>query len=180
MRIDSPPDSGYPGIALRQLERADIPAWFDYLSIPEVVEHTSWNLHSAADLVPMLDACESSTPTSIRRMAMIDQEHGDLVGTIGFHTVSDVNRSAEIAYDLAPAYWGRGIASAVCAAVTAWAFSREDLVRVQATVLETNQRSDKVLKNCAYRYEGLLRAYRMVRGTPGNFRMYARVSESVG
>jgi len=57
MRIDSPPDSGYPGIALRQLERADIPAWFDYLSIPEVVEHTSWNLHSAADLVPMLDAC---------------------------------------------------------------------------------------------------------------------------
>ena len=90
-----------------------------------------------------------------------------------------LNRSAEIAYDLAPAYWGRGIASAVCTAVTAWAFSHEDWVRVQATVLETNLRSDKVLKKCAYGYEGLLRAYRMVRGTPGNFRMYARVSEGV-
>jgi ribosomal-protein-alanine N-acetyltransferase len=179
MRIAFPPDSGYPGIALRQLERADIPAWFDYLSVPEVVEHTSWNLRLAADLVPMLDAVESSAPTSMRRMAMIDEERGGLVGTIGFHTVSDVNRSAEIAYDLAPAYWGRGIASAVCTAVTAWAFSHEDWVRVQATVLETNLRSDKVLKKCAYGYEGLLRAYRMVRGTPGNFRMYARVSEGV-
>ena len=91
-----------------------------------------------------------------------------------------MNRSAEIAYDLAPAYWGRGIASAVCAAVTAWAFSHEGLVRVQATALETNLRSDKVLEKCGYGYEGLLRAYRMVRGTPGNFRMYARVSEGIG
>jgi ribosomal-protein-alanine N-acetyltransferase len=179
MRIDFPPDSGYPGIALRQLERTDIPAWFEYLSVPEVVEHTSWNLRSAADLVPMLDAVDSSAPTSIRRMAMIDEERGALVGTIGFHTVSDVNRSAEIAYDLAPVYWGRGIASAVCTAVTTWALSHEDWVRVQATVLETNLRSDKVLKKCGYGYEGLLHAYRMVRGTPGNFRMYARVSEGV-
>jgi ribosomal-protein-alanine N-acetyltransferase len=180
MRIDSPPDSGYPDIALRQLERTDIPAWFDYLSLPEVIEHTSWNLRSAADLVPMLDAFESRAPTSMRRMAIIDQARNGLAGTIGFHTVSDVNRSAEIAYDLAPAYWGRGIASAVCAAVTAWAFSHEGLVRVQATTLETNLRSDKVLEKCGYRYEGLLRAYRMVRGTPGNFRMYARVSEGIG
>jgi len=180
MRIDFPPDSGYPGIVLRQLERTDGPAWFDYLSIPDVVEHTSWNLHCAADLVPMFDALESSAPTSMRRMAIVDQARGDLVGTIGFHTVSDVNRSAEIAYDLAPAYWGRGIASAVCAAVTAWAFSHEGWVRVQATVLETNLRSDAVLKTCGYGYEGLLRAYRMVRGTPGNFRMYARVNEGTG
>jgi [ribosomal protein S5]-alanine N-acetyltransferase len=176
MRIESPPDSGYPGIALRQLEKADIPAWYEYLSMPEVVEHTSWNLHSAADLVPMLDAYESSAPTSMRRLAMLDEEHGRVIGTIGFHTISDLNRSAEIAYDLAPAYWGRGIASAVCAAVTSWAFAHEGRLRVQGVVLETNLRSDKVLTKCGYCYEGLLRAYRMVRGTPGNFRMYARLS----
>jgi ribosomal-protein-alanine N-acetyltransferase len=124
----------------------------------------------------MVDALESTAPTSMRRMAMIDRERGVLVGTIGFHTISEMNRSAEIAYDLAPDCWGRGIASAVCAAVTAWAFAQYGLVRVQATVLDTNLRSDKVLKNCGYSYEGLLRAYRMVRGTPGNFRMYARLS----
>lgn len=180
MRIESPPDSGYPGIVLRQLERTDIPAWFDYLSIPEVIEHTSWNLGSAADLVPMLDAYESGAPTSMRRMAIVDEEHGALVGTIGFHTISDVNRSAEIAYDLAPAYWGRGIASAVCAAVTAWAFTHEGRLRVQGVVLETNLRSDAVLRKCGFSYEGLLRAYRMVRGTPGNFRMYARLDEDAG
>jgi ribosomal-protein-alanine N-acetyltransferase len=179
MRIDSPPDSGYPGIVLRPLERTDLTAWFGYLSIPEVVEHTSWNLHSAADLVPMMDALESNDPASMRRMAMIEHASGKLVGTIGFHTVSEANLSAEIAYDLAPSYWGRGIASAVCEAVTAWAFAQYGWVRVQATVLETNLRSEKVLTNCGFRYEGLLHAYRMVRGTPGNFRMYARLNERV-
>ena len=78
MRIDPTPDSGYPGIVLRPLERSDIPAWFEYLSVPAVFQHTSWNLCSAADLNPMLDACESPAPTSMRRMAMIDEESGAL------------------------------------------------------------------------------------------------------
>jgi ribosomal-protein-alanine N-acetyltransferase len=176
MRIDLTPDSGYPGIVLRQLERADIPAWFAYLSMPDVFQHTSWNLCSAQDLNPMLDAYESATPTSMRRMAMLDEQNGALVGTIGFHSVSDVNRSAEIAYDLAPAYWGRGIAHTLCESVTRWSFAEYGFVRVQATVLESNQRSASVLKKCGFRHEGLLRAYRMVRGTPGNFNLYARLN----
>ena len=150
--------------------------WFAYLSIPEVIRHTSWNVSSPEDLVPLVEACESTSLASDRRMAIVDRASDALVGTIGFHTVSEKNRSAEIAFDLAPTHWGRGIATALCAAVTEWSFSTYGFVRVQATVLETNLRSEQVLKKCGFRHEGLLRAYRMVRGAPGNFRMYARLN----
>ncbi|KVN22103.1 GCN5 family acetyltransferase [Burkholderia stagnalis] len=177
MRIDAPPRPGYPGLSLRQLERADLDAWHAYLSNPDVVLHTSWNLRSRDGLLPLFDGIESTAADSIRRLAIVDDNAGGaLVGTIGLHTVSSVNCSAEIAYDLAPAHWGRGIASAACAAVTEWAFAEYGFVRLQGAVLDTNAASARVLQKCRYRYEGLLRAYRMVRGTPGNFQLYARLS----
>ncbi|WP_431208060.1 GNAT family N-acetyltransferase [Burkholderia cepacia] len=176
MRIDNPLQSCFPGLSLRQLERADLDAWYAYLSMPDVFRHTSWNLRSPDDLLPLFDTIESTDPDSIRRLAVIDDASGALAGTIGLHTVSTVNRSAEIAYDLAPSHWGRGVASALCAAVTAWAFADGGFMRVQGVVLTSNAGSARVLQKCGYRYEGLLRAYRMVRGTPGDFAMYARLA----
>ena len=176
MKIAAPPRSGFPGLSLRQLERADLDAWYAYLSMPDVFRHTSWNLRSPDDLLPMFDNIESTDPDSIRRLAIVDTASGALAGTIGLHTVSTVNRSAEIAYDLAPSHWGRGIASAVCDAVTAWAFDEGGFNRMQAVVLTGNAGSARVLQKCGYRYEGLLRAYKTVRGTPGDFAMYARLA----
>ena len=176
MKIAAPPCSGFPGLSLRQLERADLDAWYAYLSNPAVFRHTSWNLRSPGDLLPLLDSIESADPDSIRRLAIVDTESGALAGTIGLHTMSTANRSAEIAYDLAPSHWGRGIASAVCEAVTAWAFAEGGFIRMQAVVLTGNAGSARVLQKCGYRYEGLLRAYKMVRGTPGDFAMYARLA----
>ena len=37
---------------LRHLTRGDLPAWFGYLSRPEVFEHTSWNVLSPEALLP--------------------------------------------------------------------------------------------------------------------------------
>ncbi|WP_069706710.1 GNAT family N-acetyltransferase [Burkholderia seminalis] len=176
MKIDRPPRSGFPGLSLRQLDRADLDAWYAYLSNPDVFGHTSWNLRAPDDLLPLFDNIESADPDSIRRLAIVDTASGTLAGTVGLHTVSTVNRSAEIAYDLAPSHWGRGIASAVCEAVTAWAFTTGGFMRMQAVVLTSNAGSARVLQKCRYRYEGLLRAYKMVRGTPGDFAMYARLA----
>jgi [ribosomal protein S5]-alanine N-acetyltransferase len=177
LKIEFPPSSGYPGISLRQLERSDWDAWYAYLTLPNVFEHTSWNLQSREDLSTTFDALESTSPQSMRRLAIVnDGGGGELIGTIGFHTVSEVNCTAEIAYDLSPSYWGRGIASAVCDTVTTWSFKAYGFVRVQGTVLKGNARSAQVLQRCRYRYEGLLRSYRMVRGTPGDFALYSRLA----
>jgi len=176
MRIESPPLSGIPGIGLRPIERSDRQAWFDYLRLPEVHEHTSWNLHQPEDLDPLFEIHESVSPTSPRRLAIVDLESGRLAGTIGFHTVSDLNRTAEIAYDLAPPYWGRRLATQLCRRVTDWSFETYGFVRVQATVLVGNDRSARVLQNSGFAHEGLLRAFRMVRGRPGDFNVYSRLA----
>ncbi|WP_231409890.1 GNAT family N-acetyltransferase [Ralstonia solanacearum] len=176
MRIDATPESGHPGISLRPLERTDLDAWFAYLSNPDVIQHTSWNLGSEDDLLLMFDGFEAPDAQSIRRLAIVENAGGNLIGTIGFHTISDANRTAEIAYDLAPSHWGKGIATAACAAVTRWAFIAYGFVRIQGTVLTSNLPSAQVLRKCGYRYEGLLRSYRMVRGTPGDFNCYARLA----
>lgn len=65
MRVEIAPSSGYPGISLRQLEHSDVDAWYAYLALPHVVEHTSWNLKAREDLLPMFDALESTLPQSI-------------------------------------------------------------------------------------------------------------------
>jgi [ribosomal protein S5]-alanine N-acetyltransferase len=175
MRIDSAPACALPGIVIRQLERTDLSEWYGYLSIPAVLEHTSWNVHGVEDLEALLARCESDDPGSPCRLAIVDEARGRLIGTIGFHTIAHQHRHAELAYDLAPEYWGRGIAAAACNTVTEWSYQALRLVRVQATVLESNTRSERVLEKCGFRYEGLLRAYRLVRGIPGNFKLYSRL-----
>lgn len=176
MRIAHPPATGIDGIALRQVEPGDAQAWFDYLRLPEVFERTSWNLRSVEDLRPTLDGCLDDAPTSPIRMAVVELSTGRLVGTIGLHTISDVNRSAEIAYDFAPSHWGRGLASRLCEAVASWSFEVLGLHRLQATVLVGNERSERVLRRCRFRHEGLLRGFRMVRGRPGDFNLFSRLS----
>lgn len=179
MRVDCIPEVNCPGIYLRHLEKEDVQSWYSYLSIKEVYQNTSWSLNSVNDLEPLFQEYNSVVKGSSIRLAIIDEISNTFIGTVGFHTISTVNKSAEITYDLSPAYWGRGLATTLCKAITNWGFSDLGLIRIQATVLETNLRSERVLVKCGYLYEGLLKSYRLVRGIPGNFRMYAQIAENI-
>lgn len=170
------PVSTHPLVTFRRLARSDALAWYAYLADPAVVEHASWNLRSIDDLLPSFDACASADPASPLRLAVVLREGGQLVGTIGYNAVSPQHRTAEIAYDLAPAVWGQGVASAIVATVVEWGMQRLGLIRIQAAVLESNQRSIRVLERCLFEREGYLRNYRMVRTTSRNFRLYARIA----
>jgi ribosomal-protein-alanine N-acetyltransferase len=87
-----------------------------------------------------------------------------------------LHRTAEIAYDFAPRAHGRGIASACCRAVSDWALAVHGFVRVQATALDSNAASIRVLEKSGFAFEGRLRNLKMVRGTPRDFLLYARTS----
>lgn len=171
------PACDHPLVTLRHLQRDDARAWYAYLADPAVIEHTSWNVQSIDDLLPDFAACEADDPASPMRLAVVLREGGQLVGTIGFNAMSPQHRTAEIAYDLSPVVWGQGVATSIVQAVVDWGFRRLGLLRIQATVLESNQRSIRVLERCAFEREGYLRRYRLVRGTPGNFWLYARIAE---
>jgi ribosomal-protein-alanine N-acetyltransferase len=165
-------------VTLRPLTADDILPWYQYLTLPVVFEHTSWNVGSPSDLEQY--AAQTELPSSLLRLAIAERGSGQLVGTIGFHTVSAENRSAELAYDLSPPWWGKGIASQACEVMVQWAHSHVELIRVQATVLTSNSRSIEVLQRCGFKREGLLRSYRIVRGRPGDFWMYSHVQLAAG
>ncbi|MEO6921075.1 MAG: GNAT family N-acetyltransferase [Collimonas sp.] len=175
----NPPDLAHELVYLRPLTRADAPAWYVYLTLPHVLEHTSWQLHSIDDLLQKFDALESADPASELRFAIVLRSSGALVGTIGFHSLSLLNLTAEIAYDLAPEVWGRGVAPSACMAMVDWAFARLGAVRVQATALDSNTRTVRVLEKSGFQREGLLRNFRMVRGESRNFWIYARIRPDI-
>ncbi|MBO9356245.1 GNAT family N-acetyltransferase [Bordetella petrii] len=166
------PDIGTQGLALRRLRPQDAADWYTYLRDEAVTRHTSWQLAGEPDLDRLIAACLSGSGGCVR-LAIADTATGRLRGTIGFNEIAAAHARAEIAYDLAPALWNRGIASRACAAVSGWALQSLGLCRVQATVLDTNLASRRVLQRCGFRPEGLLANYRMVRGQPRDFWIYA-------
>jgi len=179
MGILKAPEISHREVALRNIRRGDAAAWYDYLKNPDVIRHTSWNLSAAEDLLPQFDLYESDAPDSPIRLAIATRADDRLVGTVGFHTISSINRSAELAYDLAPEYWGKSVMQAAAMALCQWGFEQAAYNRIQATVLETNSHSIQLLERMGFEREGYLRAFRMVRGIPGNFWMYARLHPDI-
>jgi len=172
------PAIGSDGLALRVLRRQDASDWYAYLRDPAVTRHTSWWLAGVADLEQLITACLAGQPAGPVRLAIADTASDRLRGTIGFNEISAPHQRAEIAYDLAPELWNRRIASRACAAVAAWALGSLGLQRVQATVLDSNLASRRVLERAGFHAEGLLAAYRVVRGEPRDFWMYARTRDA--
>jgi len=83
---------------------------------------------------------------------------GEAAGGIGFTVGEDVHaRTAEIGYWLGRAVWGRGIATEALRAVTAYAFARHDLERLEAHVFAWNAASVRVLEKAGYVREACLR-----------------------
>jgi RimJ/RimL family protein N-acetyltransferase len=164
-------------IALRPISFSDIEPWYAYLSIPGAVEHTSWSIKSREDVRAIVERCHSSGARSLIRFAVVDVETARMIGSVGFHTISAENRTAEIAFDLHPEFWGQGIATHCCRAALTWGFAQRQYVRIQATALDTNYASMRVLEKSGFALEGLLRNFRLVRGVPRDFRMYSSVND---
>lgn len=162
---------------LRPIQLADVSAWYTYLSIPEVTEHTSWNLSSEKDLEQLVKTHLENGPESPIRFAILDKLSNQLIGTIGFHSLSSVSSTGELAYDIHPSFWGRGIATDVCKLVVNWGLSVHSFTRILAYVLETNAASVRVVEKSGFRFERMLENHRVVRGVPRDFYLYSVTSE---
>jgi RimJ/RimL family protein N-acetyltransferase len=103
---------------------------------------------------------------------------GEAVGGIGYERQADVlRRSAEIGFWLGEPWWGRGIATAALAAVSAHAFAAADLIRLYAYVFEWNPASARVLEKAGYVREACLRRAVVKDGRTIDQYLYALVRE---
>lgn len=171
--LSIPPSWTLGEFRLRPLRADDAPAWLAYLSDPRVIEHTSFPEPDLPFVEAMLSRqLEGYAAGTSRRWGLADA--GDrLIGTCGFSNWSLPHAHAELAYDLAPAFWGRGLMRTAVRCALTWAFDTARFNRVHAFVMTTNAPSIRLLESLGFAREGTLRQYRIARGVPRDFHLYA-------
>lgn len=134
---------------LRELTLDDSAALFSLFSNPEITRYM--------DIDPLESESESVDIISFHledsgcRWGLFDQENGQLIGTAGYHRWrrGEIN-TAEIGYDLAPAYWGKGVMQEALAPILKFGFDQMGLVIIEAEVERENSRSIGLLRKIGF------------------------------
>jgi ribosomal-protein-alanine N-acetyltransferase len=111
-----------------------------------------------------------------RNFAIIS--NGTVVGNIGIITKEDIHRkNVEIGYFLSEKYWGQGFASRAVKAITSYAFSNFDIVRVYAETFGDNLRSRSTLEKAGFNLEATLKNYIVKNGNLKDGCIYSVLKE---
>ncbi len=87
--------------------------------------------------------------------------------------------TGEIAYIVAPAARGRGIATEAVRLLSLWALAGLGLQRLQLTIRPGNVSSIRVAEKAGYRLEGTLRSVKVIRGKRVDGTLYSLLPEDV-
>ncbi|MFE4257685.1 GNAT family N-acetyltransferase [Streptomyces sp. NPDC056883] len=76
------------------------------------------------------------------------------IGGMGFHAAPDADGRTELGYDLVPSARGNGYATEALKALSAWAFGRPGVTRLEAVTDEDNASSRAVLRRAGFTEAG--------------------------
>lgn len=85
---------------------------------------------------------------------IIDRDARVVVGGMGFKGLPDASGTVEMGYGVNPSYQGKGCATEVAAALSAWALAQPGVMRVTAECLDDNTASIRVLEKSGFRRVG--------------------------
>lgn len=175
--MELPDAFGVDGFELRRMDEDDVADLVVHFSNPSVLEFL--------DIEPTVRAEDGlrivrwsqrihAAASGIRWV--VRDAGGGFVGTCGFNQIVRERASlGEIAYDLAPAFWGRGVMARIVPVLVEQGFSRLALERLEAWVTPGNERSRALLLRHGFRLEGTLRHRLHARGRHWDQEVYARL-----
>ena len=148
-----------PRFVLRAPVLSDAPAVFAVRRDPEVLRYFGklpmTEESAAVDWVRALHDYFAAH-SSIRWIITVPGED-EYIGSCGFWRILEEHDRAEVGYELAPAWWGRGVMTEVLAAVLAWGFATLHLHSVEAHIHPANTGSRRVLEKVGFVQEGYFR-----------------------
>jgi RimJ/RimL family protein N-acetyltransferase len=100
-------------------------------------------------------------------------EHCEMIGTVGLLRFDFGLRRAEVGYEIARRFWGRGLTPEAVAAVIRYGFAVLGLHRIEAGVLHGNYASVRVLQKLGFLEEGTRRDYLYFKGRFHSFRWFS-------
>jgi len=89
-------------------------------------------------------------------IALKGQEN--IIGTIGFNNFYKGHK-ANIGYDLQSEYWNNGYVTEALSTIIDYGFTKLEINRIEAEVMQGNVLSEKVLTKLNFRKEGVLREW---------------------
>jgi ribosomal-protein-alanine N-acetyltransferase len=169
------PELVTPRLRLRAPVPADAPALLAVLGDPEVTRY-----HNVPTFLTLADA-EAALERLAQRYAARDTirwaielaERGEMIGTVGLLRFDFEHRHAEVGYEVARRWWGRGLAPEAALAVIRYGFDVLGLHRIEAGVLPGNAASVRVLQKLGFLEEGTRRDYLQFKGRFHSFRWFS-------
>lgn len=153
-RIPHPDGAGF---GLRRLRHGDLATMIDYRSEPTVARYQSWTPDwgeaEARRLYEADRATTHVTPGEWVQLVIEELATENVCGDVGVHFVADQPHTVEIGVTLAPAYQGRGIATASLTGLLVWLFDDLDTHRVFAQADERNLPVRNLLDRLGFRQE---------------------------
>ncbi len=159
------------------MKTSDSADMYDYSRLPEVTRYLLWKEHQSqsvtksflesvhrqyrgGDYYDWAIVYEGSddAPEPLRAW------RGRMIGTCGFASIRTDDRCGELGYVLNPIFWGYGIAAEAGEAVMRFGFDTLDLFRIEARYIVGNDRSRRVMEKLGMSFEGMHRAYMMIKG----------------
>ncbi len=80
-----------------------------------------------------------------------------IIGEVSFSRLRWFNRKAELSLILKKEHQGKGYAKNILKTAINFAFNRMNLHRLEAEIIETNKRSQKIIEGLGFAFEGELR-----------------------
>lgn len=147
-------------LRLRPMVVDDAPAFFALDSHPEVYRNTGEPPPgSVAQVEARIRDYPDYADRGYGRLACVLRETGEMIGFCGLKKLPELGGAVDLGYRLAPAHWGRGLATEAGHEVLRFGFDVLGLARVIGLVLPSNRRSVRVLEKLGMRREGEIEVY---------------------
>ena len=158
----------------------DIKGLYEYAKNPDVGPNAGWKPHdSEAESREIIE--EMFIPHDV--WAIREKASGKVIGSIGLEPDKrreNVN-SREMGYSLAKESWGKGYMTEAARAVIDYAFEELDLVVLAICTGPENNRSQRVIEKCGFKFEGIQRkGYHIYDGTDRDNLVYSMLREEWG
>jgi ribosomal-protein-alanine N-acetyltransferase len=154
------PELATERLVLRELTAADVDWYLRHFSRPEIVIGQGYPPpadRAAAEAELRTFVLDLFAARNGFRWGIATRDDPALIGSAGLYKwVDSPLRQAELGYDLEPASWGRGYMREAVGAILDLAFGPMRLERVEAFVLTSNERSQRVLDRLGFRRVALL------------------------
>ena len=133
---------------------------FEYHCDPEVVRYVHFGtVNSVDDTRKVIESILSEIGGDGKGwyFAIALKENDKLIGTLDVHTVMPQHRRCEFGWMMTRAYWGHGYMTEAVRKMIRFCFEEMGMHRIEASIDEGNERSERLAERLGMQREGMLR-----------------------